>query len=74
MTDVSDDKAPRGVPADRLAKLREAFVALQDDKTYKRLIGRLGEDSNLMSGEDYEKVRVEQSKAYKALVKSMTSG
>lgn len=66
--------APRGIPADRLAKLREAFVALQEDKTYKRLISRLGEDSNLMSGEDYEKLRVEQSKDYKALVDSMISG
>lgn len=66
--------APRGVPADRIAKLREAFVALQEDKTYQRLISRLGEDSNLMSGEDYEKIRVEQSKAYKELVDAMTKG
>lgn len=66
--------APRATPADRIAKLREAFVALQEDKTYKRLIGRLGESNNLMSGEDYEKIRPVQSEDYKALVDSMTSG
>lgn len=66
--------ARRDVPADRIAKLREAFVALQEDKTYKRLIGRLGETNNLMSGDDYEKLRAQQSKDYKALVDSMTRG
>jgi len=66
--------APRGIPADRLAKLREAFVKLQGDKTYKRLMGRIGEETNFMSGEDYEALRPKQSEAYKALVESMTSG
>ena len=49
-------------------------MAHQDDKTYKRLIVRLGETTNLMSGEDYEKLRVQQSDDYKPLVDSMTSG
>lgn len=66
--------APRGIPADRLAILREAFAAMQEDKTYKRMMSRLGEDTNLMSGEDYEKLRPVQSDAYRELVKSMTSG
>lgn len=66
--------APRGIPADRLALLREAFVKLQEDKTYKRMMKRLGEDTNLMGGEDYEKERPKQSDAYKALVDSMTKG
>ena len=66
--------APRGIPADRLALLREAFVKLQEDKTYKRMMKRLGEDTNLMGGADYEKERPKQSDAYKTLVDSMTKG
>ena len=66
--------APRDIPADRLAILREAFAKLQEDKTYQRMMGRLGEDTNLMDGADYEKLRPVQSDDYKALVDSMTSG
>ncbi len=66
--------APRGIPEDRLAVLREAFIKLQEDKTYKRLMAKIGEETNFMSGEEYEKIRPEQSKAYKSLVDSMTSG
>ena len=66
--------APRGIPADRLAKLRMAFQELSKDKTYQRLLGKLAEDNNMMDGADYEKLRPEQSKAYKALVESMTQG
>ena len=49
--------APRGIPADRLALLRAAFVKLQEDKTYKRMMKRLGEDTNLMDGAEYEMLR-----------------
>ena len=66
--------APRGIPADRLAVLREAFVKLQGDKTYKRMMKRLGEDTNLMDGDKYEMERPKQSEAYKKLVDSMTKG
>ncbi len=66
--------APRGIPADRLAALRAAFVKLQEDKTYKRMMKRLGEDTNLMDGAEYEAERPKQSEAYKALVESMTKG
>jgi len=64
--------APRGIPADRLALLRDAFMKLSENKTYKRLLGRLAEDNNMMDGADYEKLRPAQSEAYKALVESMT--
>jgi tripartite-type tricarboxylate transporter receptor subunit TctC len=64
--------APKGVPADRIKKIQDAFVALQGDKTYKKMMGRLGENTELMMGGDYESVRMEQSKNYKALVKSIT--
>jgi len=64
--------APKGVPADRIKKLQDAFTALQGDKTYGRMMGRLGENTELMMGGDYEKVRMEQSKEYEALVKAIT--
>jgi tripartite-type tricarboxylate transporter receptor subunit TctC len=66
--------APRGIPADRLAKLREAFAKMQEDKTYQRMMSRLGEDTNLMDGAEYEKLRPVQSETYKELVDAMTKG
>ena len=64
--------APRGIPADRLAKLQQAFAKLQEDKTYKRLMKQLGENQKLINGPDYEKIRGEQSELYKRLVKELT--
>lgn len=63
--------APRGIPAERLAKLREAMKKMQDDKTYKRLIKAIGETTDYVDGEEYEKQRPEQSKAYSAMVKGL---
>lgn len=64
--------APKGVPADRLKKIQDAFAAMQNDKTYKKMMGRLGENTALMKGSDYDNVRKDQSKEYKALVKAIT--
>jgi tripartite-type tricarboxylate transporter receptor subunit TctC len=64
--------APKGVPADRIKKIQDAFVALQDDKTFNRMMKRLGENTELMMGSDYESVRMDQSKEYEALVKAIT--
>lgn len=66
--------APKGVPADRMAKLRKAFQDLKGDKTFKRLMGRLGEQTNIIDGAEYEKMRVKQAKDYKDLVDSLTKG
>ena len=66
--------APRDIPADRLATLRKAFVSLQEDKTYQRMMGKLGEDTNLMDGAEYEALRPQQSEAFRTLVDSMTGG
>jgi len=66
--------APSGVPEERLTVLRTAFKELKGDKTYTRLMGRLGEDTNLIDGPEYEKIRAEQSKEYKALVEALTKG
>ena len=64
--------APRGIPADRLKKLQDAFSKLQGDKTYKRLMKQLSENRNLINGPEYEKIRADQSKLYKNLVKELT--
>lgn len=64
--------APAGTPDDVVKKLEAAFTALQEDKTYNRLMGRLGENVDLMLGEEYEALRVQQDKDYKVLVDAIT--
>ena len=44
---------------------------MQQDKTYKNLLNKLGENAAFMSGEDYEAVRQEQSEKYKAFTASL---
>ncbi len=66
--------APKDIPQDRLDMLRDAFAKLNDDKTYKRLMSRLGENIDYMSGDDYEKLRADQAEAYKTLVNKITGG
>lgn len=64
--------APKGIPEDRLQVLRDAFGKLNDDKTYQRMMSRLGENIDYMSGEDYDAMRAEQKGAYKSLVEMIT--
>ncbi|MGI9366023.1 MAG: Bug family tripartite tricarboxylate transporter substrate binding protein [Rhizobiaceae bacterium] len=64
--------APAGTPDDVVKKLEAAFTALQADKTYKNLMKRLGENTDLMLGADYQKMRDEQDGAYKVLVEAIT--
>ena len=66
--------APKDIPEDRLTMLREAFGKLNDDKTYQRMMSRMGENIDYMSGEDYDNLRTEQKEAYKSLVESITGG
>jgi len=66
--------APAGIPEDRLAKLRKAFQELKADKTFKNLMKRLGEDTDVIDGADYEKIRTKQAKEYKELVEALTKG
>ena len=65
--------APAGTPPDVVQKLRDAFQALQEDKTYVRLMGRLGENRAFLDGPDYQKLRKAQADEYKALVEDITS-
>jgi len=64
--------APAGTPDDVVKKLEAAFTALQEDKTYLSLMNRLGENTELMLGEEYQKLRDEQDVSYKVLVESIT--
>ena len=66
--------APKDIPADRLTMLRDAFGKLNDDKTYQRMMSRMGENIDYMSGADYDVLRADQKEAYKGLVKSITGG
>lgn len=66
--------APKGVPEDRMLILRNAFKKLYKDKTFKKLMKRIGENTEFMDGPEYDKVRVEQSKEYGKLVKQLTGG
>ena len=62
--------APAGVPEDRLKILRDAFAKLNEDPTYRQLLGRLGENASMMDGAEYDQVRQQQAERYKALVDS----
>jgi putative tricarboxylic transport membrane protein len=64
--------APAGIPADRLAKLRKAFKEMSQDKTYKVLLKKLGENDEFMDGAEYQKMRLKQDVAYAKLVKELT--
>ena len=64
--------APAGTPDDVISKLEASFTALQEDRTYVRLMGRLGENTDLLLGNDYQAMREQQSGAYKDLVDSIT--
>ena len=66
--------APKDIPEDRLNTLKAAFDQLNDDKTYKRMMGRMGENIDYMGGGHYDGMREEQKSAYKTLVKSITGG
>ena len=64
--------APAGTPPEVIEKLEGSFSALLEDTSFQRLMGRLGENTDLMLGADYQVLRDEQSEAYKALVESIT--
>ncbi len=65
--------APAGTPQDVLNKLSEAFTALQEDKSYKQLMRRLGENTAYLDGASYQELRAAQAENYKALVAEITA-
>lgn len=64
--------APAGVPRDRMEILWAAFEKLDKDKTYNRMMKRLDENTDLMLGPEYDKLRPIQKEQYKQLVKKIT--
>jgi len=67
-------QVPRGTAEDRIEILRTAFRKLNEDKTYRRMIERLGENADYMDGPEYEKLRVKQKAEYLQLIKEVTGG
>lgn len=64
--------APKGVPEERMKILRDAFAKLNSDKTYKRLMKRIGENMEFMDGPEYDKIRPVQIGEYRKLVKKIS--
>jgi tripartite-type tricarboxylate transporter receptor subunit TctC len=65
--------APADTPEDVLATLSAAFVALGEDPTFTRMMGVLGENIDIITGDEYDAMRADQSVAYEALVQDLTS-
>lgn len=65
--------APAGTPDDVIAKLQASFDALKEDKTFTRMMGRLGENVDIINGAAYQVMRDEQNAAYETLVEQLTS-
>jgi tripartite-type tricarboxylate transporter receptor subunit TctC len=63
---------PRRMPEERKQILRDAFAKMNNDTTYKNLMKKLGENTVLMQGPEYEKLRARQNVEYKALVGKLT--
>ena len=64
--------APAGTPDDVVATLTTAFQALAEDRTFTRMMGRLGESIEIIDGPAYQAMRDEQTVAYEALVGELT--
>jgi len=60
-------------PPEIVTKLQESFLALTEDKTFNNLMKRLGENTDMLVGADYQQLREEQAEAYKVLVEELTS-
>jgi len=63
--------APTGTPDAIIEKLRSALKAIQDDKTYLKLIKAIGETTDYVDGPEYEAQRPLQSAAYKEMVQQL---
>ena len=62
---------PKGIPADRLAFLRERFARITKDPAYRQAAEKLGIEVSYASGEEFEKQVREEDHAFKALVKDI---
>ncbi len=65
--------APAGTPQDVVDTLSDAFSKMFDDPTFAKLMARLGESVDPMSGPDYQALREGQASAYQELVSDLTA-
>jgi len=65
--------APAGTPDDVIETLGAAFKSLEEDRTFTRMMSRLGENVDIIDSAAYQAMRDEQDVAYKELVKTLTS-
>jgi tripartite-type tricarboxylate transporter receptor subunit TctC len=63
--------APRGIPEDRLAVLRNAFADLQANEDYQAAMRQLGENTAYLDGAEYEADRIEHSLEFRDLVEAI---
>jgi tripartite-type tricarboxylate transporter receptor subunit TctC len=66
--------APAGVPADRIAKLREGFMKIRNDPEYQAVYAKLGQDiAGFISGDAYAKDWEKTWAEAPALLKAVTA-
>jgi tripartite-type tricarboxylate transporter receptor subunit TctC len=63
--------APKGVPADRLAFLRERFARITKDPAYLQAAEKLGIEVAYGSAEEFEKQVREEDQAFKVVVRDL---
>jgi tripartite-type tricarboxylate transporter receptor subunit TctC len=63
--------APRGVPAERIAFLREALARITKDETYLKAAEKMGIDVAYAPAPEFEKQVREEDQAFKALVRDL---
>lgn len=67
--------ASRKIPEDVLSTLRKAFdQVMTEDKAFPKLMQKIGEQVDYMSGEDFEKQWREQSGVYAEIIKELGLG
>jgi tripartite-type tricarboxylate transporter receptor subunit TctC len=63
--------APKGVPADRLAFLRDALARITKDSEYLKVATKMGIEVEYGSAEEFEKQVRDEDQAFKTLVKDL---
>lgn len=63
--------APKGIPADRLAILRDALARISKDPAYLQLADKFGVEVAYASAEDFEKQVRDEDQVFRGLVKDL---
>jgi tripartite-type tricarboxylate transporter receptor subunit TctC len=62
---------PKGIPAERLRFLRDAFARITKDPEYQKAAAKLGIDVAYATAEEFERQVRDEDRAFKALVKEI---